>query len=39
MPMGESATLATMRGSPFQVTILRASNSQSSSYTESKASP
>lgn len=38
-PIRESATLATMRGSPFQVTILRASNSQSSSYTESKASP
>ena len=36
-PIKESATLATMRGSPFQVTILRASKSQSSSYTESKA--
>ena len=33
----ESATLATMRGSPFQVTILRAATGQSSSYTESKA--
>lgn len=38
-PIKESATLATMRGSPFQVTILRASTSQSSSYTESKATP
>ena len=33
----DSATLSTMRGSPFQVTILRASQSQSSSYTEPKA--